>query len=75
MDMNTDKSYVVTDDFASYIVYGASTKEGVDEIVLNDDGYKADAGWTAASDDYAVVLLDEDGYATGLFLFDADGEA
>ena len=66
-------SYVTADEFNSYIVKGTSAKS--DTLAL-DSGKTFGAsdsseGYALASGDYAVIILDDDGYATDLYLFDA----
>ena len=73
VDANSDTSYVTADEFNSYIVKGTSAKS--DTLAL-DSGKTFGAsdsseGYALASGDYAVIILDDDGYVTDLYLFDA----
>ena len=65
-------SYVTADEFNSYIVKGTSAKS--DTLAL-DSGKTFGAsdsseGYALADGDYAVIILDDDGYVTDLYLFD-----
>ena len=72
VDANTDTSYVTADKFNAYIVKGTSAK--TDTLAL-DSGKTFGAsdsseGYALADGDYAVIILDDDGYVTDLYLFD-----
>ena len=66
-------SYVTADEFNSYIVKGTSAK--TDTLALDSDKTfgtsDSSEGYALASGDYAVIILDDDGYVTDLYLFDA----
>ena len=73
VDANSDTSYVTADEFNSYIVKGTSAKS--DTLALDSDktfgATGSSEGYALAANDYAVIILDDDGYATDLYLFDA----
>ena len=73
VDANSDTSYVTADEFNSYIVKGTSAK--TDTLALDSDktfgASDSSEGYALADGDYAVIILDDDGYVTDLYLFDA----
>ena len=72
VDANSDTSYVTADEFNSYIVKGTSAKS--DTLALDSGKTFGDSdsseGYALADGDYAVIILDDDGYVTDLYLFD-----
>ena len=73
VDATSDTSYVTADEFNTYIVKGTSAK--TDTLALDSDktfgASGSSEGYALASGDYAVIILDDDGYVTDLYLFDA----
>ncbi len=65
---STIESYVMADEYESWIVK-AATKE-VDTLALDSDSTMTSEGITLAAGDYVVVVLDDDGYVTNLYLVD-----
>ena len=63
---------VVADEFDSYIIAG--TNNEVDTLALDDEKtFAADGseGYVLATGDYVTIILDDDGYVTDLYLYDA----
>ena len=63
-------SLVMADEYESWIVKGATKK--VDTLALDSDSTMTAEGITLASGDYAVIILDDDGYVTDLYFVDAN---
>ena len=63
-------SLVMADEYESWIVKGATSK--VDTLALDSDSTMTAEGITLASGDYAVIILDDDGYVTDLYFVDAN---
>ena len=65
-------SYVTADEFNAYIVKGTSAK--TDTLALDSSktfgASDSSEGYALADGDYAVIILDDDGYVTDLYLFD-----
>ena len=70
VDQTTDATYVMADEFESWIVKGTSAE--VDTLALDSTSTKTSEGITINSGDYVVIVLDGDGYVTDLYLVDAN---
>ena len=62
-------SLVMADEYESWIVKAATNK--VDTLALDSDSTMTAEGITLAAGDYAVIILDDDGYVTDLYFVDA----
>ena len=63
-------SLVMADEYESWIVKAATNK--VDTLALDSDSTMTAEGITLATGDYAVIILDDDGYVTDLYFVDAN---
>ena len=63
-------SLVMADEYESWIVKAAAKK--VDTLALDSTSTMTAEGITLASGDYAVIILDDDGYVTDLYFVDAN---
>ena len=63
-------SLVMADEYESWIVKAAAKK--VDTLALDSDSTMTAEGITLATGDYAVIILDDDGYVTDLYFVDAN---
>ena len=63
-------SLVMADEYESWIVKAAANK--VDTLALDSDSTMTAEGITLDSGDYAVIILDDDGYVTDLYFVDAN---
>ena len=63
-------SLVMADEYESWIVKAAANK--VDTLALDSDSTMTAEGITLATGDYAVIILDDDGYVTDLYFVDAN---
>ena len=72
-NMTSDKTKVVADEFNSYIVKLAGTATA-DVLALDTEDTFGDSnsseGVALAAGDYAVVIVDSNGYATDLYVVD-----
>ena len=69
LTLKADTSLVMADEYESWIVKVATSK--VDTLALDSDSTMTAEGITLASGDYAVIILDDDGYVTDLYFVDA----
>ena len=70
LTVGTNTSLVMADEYESWIVKAATSK--VDTLALDSDSTMTAEGITLASGDYAVIILDDDGYVTDLYFVDAN---
>ena len=68
IDMTSDDTYVMADEYESWIVKAAAKE--VDALSLDSDSTMTSEDITLAAGDYVVVVLDDDGYVTNLYLVD-----
>ena len=66
--MTSDDTYVMADEYESWIVKAAAKE--VDALSLDSDSTMTSEDITLAAGDYVVVVLDDDGYVTNLYLVD-----
>ena len=69
LTVGTNTSLVMADEYESWIVKAAAKK--VDTLALDSDSTMTAEGITLATGDYAVIILDDDGYVTDLYFVDA----
>ena len=73
LTVGASKTFVMADEYESWIVkLNGGTGGEVDTLALSSDGIVADGEIVLASGDYVIVILDDDGYVTDLYLVDAD---
>ena len=70
LTLKADTSLVMADEYESWIVKAAAKK--VDTLALDSDSTMTAEGITLATGDYAVIILDDDGYVTDLYFVDAN---
>ena len=70
LTVGTNTSLVMADEYESWIVKAATSK--VDTLALDSDSTMTAEGITLATGDYAVIILDDDGYVTDLYFVDAN---
>ena len=70
LTLKADTSLVMADEYESWIVKAAAKK--VDTLALDSDSTMTAEGITLAAGDYAVIILDDDGYVTDLYFVDAN---
>ena len=70
LTVGTNTSLVMADEYESWIVKAAAKK--VDTLALDSDSTMTAEGITLATGDYAVIILDDDGYVTDLYFVDAN---
>ena len=70
LTVGTNTSLVMADEYESWIVKAAAKK--VDTLALDSDSTMPAEGITLATGDYAVIILDDDGYVTDLYFVDAN---
>ena len=70
LTLKADTSLVMADEYESWIVKAATNK--VDTLALDSDSTMTAEGITLATGDYAVIILDDDGYVTDLYFVDAN---
>ena len=73
LTVGASKTFVMADEYESWIVkLNGGTGGEVDTLALSSDGIVADGEIVLASGDYVIVILDDDGYVTDLYLVDAN---
>ena len=73
LTVGASKTFVMADEYESWIVkLNGGTGGEVDTLSLSSDGIISDGEIVLASGDYVIVILDDDGYVTDLYLVDAN---
>jgi hypothetical protein len=70
VDMGSDETYVMADEYESWLVKSFGSTKEVDTLALDDESTVTSEGITLASGDYVIIVCDDDGYVTDLYLVD-----
>ena len=70
VDMTSDETYVMADEYESWYVQSRTSAHEVDTLALDDTDTMTNEGITLKGGDYVIVVLDSDGYVSNLYLVD-----
>ena len=71
VDKDTNKTFVMADEYESWLVKSFDSTKEVDTLALDDESTVTSESITLASGDYVIIVCDDDGYVTNLYLVDA----